>query len=51
MPGNYPEESIQQEYVKIMLAIIHILLYLYIFFLLWRCDPTRVMASSFTRFS
>ena len=25
-------------------------IYIYIFFLLWRCDPTRVMASSFFRF-
>ena len=24
--------------------------YIYIFFFLWRCDPTRVMASSFLRF-
>jgi len=24
--------------------------FIYLFFLLWRCDPTRVMASSFLRF-
>jgi len=29
----------------------HIYIYIYIFFFsLWRCDPTRVMASSFLRF-
>ena len=26
------------------------LIYIYIFFFMWRCDPTRVMASSFLRF-
>ena len=29
---------------------IYIYIYIYIFFFLWRCDPTRVMASSFLRF-
>ena len=29
---------------------IYIYIYIYILFLLWRCDPTRVMAPSFFRF-
>ena len=29
---------------------IYIFIYIYIFFLLWRCDPTRFMASSFLKF-
>jgi hypothetical protein len=36
-----------------MVLFIYFLLffiYLFIFFLLWRCDPTRVMASSFLMF-
>ena len=28
----------------------HIYIYIYTFFFLWRCGPTRVMASSFLRF-
>ena len=35
-------------YVSIILLLL-LLLY-YIYFFLWRCDPTRVMASSFLRF-
>ena len=31
-------------------STLYIYIYIYIFFLLWRCDPTRVMASSFLRF-
>jgi len=29
---------------------IHVSMHLHFFFLLWRCDPTRVMTSSFLRF-
>ena len=37
----------------LLFEIVPLILYIYIyifFFLLWRCDPTRVMASSFLRF-
>ena len=33
-----------------LINIYYILCIIYIFFFLWRCDPTRIMASSFTRF-
>jgi len=33
-----------------MYIYIYIYIYIYVFFLLWRCDPKRVMASSFLRF-
>ena len=37
-------------YIYIYIYIVYIYIYIYIFFLLWRCDLTRVMASSFLRF-
>ena len=30
---------------------VYIYIYIFFFFFLWRCDPTRVLASSFLRFS
>ena len=34
----------------VIYRIIYIYIYIYFFFFLWRCDPTRVMATSFLRF-
>jgi len=46
--NNTMKQNIQNEtYV----AIIYIIITIIIIYLLWRCDPTRVMASSFLRFS
>ena len=38
--------SFQNKFAK----LVHLVSFIYLFFFLWRCDPTRVMASSFTRF-
>ena len=41
-----------QRYISLLINVHHLVIYIYIyiFFLLWRCDPTRVIASSFLRF-
>jgi len=41
---------ITTEYIIIVINILYIIILYIIYFFLWRCDPTRVMASSFLRF-
>ena len=37
-------------YMKIYIHYTHTFIFYYILFFLWRCGPTRAMASSFTTF-
>ena len=45
-------KCIPRSFTQAVLAKLYIYIYthIYTFFFLWRCDPTRVMASSFLRF-